>query len=192
MILYSPPHVGLWGAVFLWYENFTRTAGNTEYIRTQGRRNPCETGQALKKGSTEKTVNCMNRREAREQAFLLVFEKTFKNDPLPEIIEAAILARDLEVDEFSNRVAAGVVEHLEEIDSSIEKNIIGWKKNRLSRVVVSVLRVAVYEMLYEKDIPVSVSINEALEIAKKYGGQDDAPYINGVLGAVYKEIGEKA
>jgi transcription antitermination factor NusB len=134
----------------------------------------------------------MNRREAREQAFLLVFEKTFKNDPLPEIIEAAILARDLEVDEFSNRVAAGVVEHLEEIDSSIEKNIIGWKKNRLSRVVVSVLRVAVYEMLYEKDIPVSVSINEALEIAKKYGSQDDAPYINGVLGAVAKEIGEKA
>lgn len=137
-------------------------------------------------------MNCMNRREAREQAFLLVFEKTFKNDPLPEIIEAAILARDLEVDEFSNRVAAGVVEHLEEIDSSIEKNIIGWKKNRLSRVVVSVLRVAVYEMLYEKDIPVSVSINEALEIAKKYGSQDDAPYINGVLGAVAKEIGEKA
>ncbi|MFQ9845988.1 MAG: transcription antitermination factor NusB [[Clostridium] leptum] len=70
----------------------------------------------------------------------------------------------------------------------IEKHCIGWTKNRLSRVAVSVLRTAVYEMLYEEKIPVSVSINEAVEIAKTYGSTEDASFVNGVLGSVAKEL----
>lgn len=130
----------------------------------------------------------MNRHEAREQAFILIFEKAFRDDSLEEIVEAAMLARDLELSDFARQVFHGVEEHLQQIDAMIEENIIGWKKNRLSKVAISVLRVALYEMLFEESIPDSVSINEAVELAKTYGTGDDASFINGVLGAIEKKL----
>ena len=130
----------------------------------------------------------MNRREAREQAFFLIFEKTFKDEPLEEILEDAMLARDLEIDTFARKVFHGVEANQQQIDAAIEENVIGWKKNRLSRVAVSVLRIALVEMLFEEEIPVGVSINEAVDLAKTYGTGDDASFINGVLGAVAKKL----
>ena len=130
----------------------------------------------------------MNRREAREQAFFLIFEKTFKDEPLEEILEDAMMARDLEIDEFARRVFHGVEDNQHQIDDAIEEKVIGWKKNRLSRVAVSVLRIALFEMLFEEEIPVGVSINEAVDLAKKYGTGDDASFINGVLGSVAKKL----
>ena len=130
----------------------------------------------------------MNRREAREQAFFLIFEKTFKDEPLEEILEDAMLARDLEIDTFARKVFHGVEANQQQIDAAIEENVIGWKKNRLSRVAVSVLRIALFEMLFEEEIPVGVSINEAVDRAKTYGTGDDASFINGVLGAVAKKL----
>ena len=64
----------------------------------------------------------------------------------------------------------------------------GWKISRISKISLALLRVAIYEMLYQDDIPVSVSINEAVELAKKYTGVDDSAFVNGVLGAVAKEL----
>lgn len=133
----------------------------------------------------------MNRREARDQAFCLLFEKSFKDDSLEEIIESAMLARDIKVSSFAEKVFSGIAQNEQQVDQMIEENIIGWKKNRLSRVAVSVLRVAVYEMLFDDTIPVSVSINEAVDLAKKYGSGDDAAFINGVLGSIAKKL-EKA
>lgn len=133
----------------------------------------------------------MTRREAREQAFLLLFEKTFHDDPLEEMLEAALLARDFEVDGFARRVFDGVNEHKDEIEAAIETSIIGWKKNRLSRVSLAAMRVAVFEMLYEENIPVSVSINEAVELSKKYGSEDESAFVNGVLGGVAKKQEKK-
>lgn len=130
----------------------------------------------------------MNRREAREQAFFLIFEKTFKDEPLEEILENAMMARDLAIDAFARRVFHGVEANQQQIDATIEENVIGWKKNRLSRVAVSVLRIALFEMLFEEEIPVGVSINEAVDLAKTYGTGDDASFINGVLGAVAKKL----
>lgn len=130
----------------------------------------------------------MNRREAREQAFFLVFEKTFQDESLEDIVEAAQMARDLEISDFARRVFHGVEEHKQQIDTLIEEHIIGWKKNRLSRVAVSVLRIALFEMLFEGEIPVSVSINEAVDLAKTYGTGDDASFINGVLGSVARKL----
>ena len=130
----------------------------------------------------------MNRREAREQSFFLIFEKTFKDEPLEEILEDAMLARDLEIDTFARKVFHGVEANQQQIDAAIEENVIGWKKNRLSRVAVSVLRIALFEMLFEEEIPVGVSINEAVDLAKTYGTGDDASFINGVLGAVAKKL----
>lgn len=133
----------------------------------------------------------MNRYEQREQAFLLIFESTFKDESLEEIIKSAQLARDLEISNFSIRAFNGVKQHKDEINKLIDNNSIGWKRNRLSRVVLSALRLSIYEMLYEENIPQSVSINEAINLVKLYGSQKDASFINGILSGVYTEMNAK-
>lgn len=126
----------------------------------------------------------MTRREAREQALCFVFEELFQSEPIPEIVSRAREARELEPDPFAERLASGVIEHLDELDAKIEKYSIGWSKVRLSKVVLSILRLAVYEMSFEEEIPVSVTINEAVELAKRFGGDGDGAFINGVLGSI--------
>lgn len=128
----------------------------------------------------------MKRREEREQAFLIVFERNFHAEPLPELIESALEARDFQASAFARKIASGVEENQEAIDSAIERHAVGWQKKRISKVALSVLRLAIYEILYEEEIPVSVSINEAVEIAKKYATDEDASFVNGILGSVAK------
>ena len=126
----------------------------------------------------------MKRSLAREQAFILIFEKSFREEPVSEIIEAAVVARELEPNTFMSELAEGTFSNLEAIDAVIDKNCIGWKRERLSRVALAILRLCCFELLYRPDIPVGVSIDQAVELAKKYATEDDASYINGVLGSV--------
>ena len=137
-------------------------------------------------------VGSMTRREAREQAFILVFEQTVREEPMDSILHDAVEARDLIPSSFAEREALGVEEHRAEVDQAIENHIRGWSLRRLSKVTLALLRLAVYEMLWEESIPASVTINEAVELAKIYGGKDDASYINGVLASVAKSSPEKA
>ena len=130
----------------------------------------------------------MNRRDQREQAFILIFERTINNDTIAQIVENAGESRDLVLSAFAEKVATGVQDNEAVIDEKIEQNIHGWKMSRLSHVSLALLRLAIYEMMYEKDIPLSVSINEVVDLAKKYGGSEDAPFINGVLGSIAKEL----
>ncbi len=130
----------------------------------------------------------MNRKTARENAFILVFEKNFRDEPLSSIIEDAIEARNFEYDDYVEKVFCGVFDNLTEIDAKITENLRGWKISRISKVSLSLMRIAVYEMLYMEDIPESVSINEAVTLAKKYSTQDDSSFINGVLGSISKTI----
>ncbi len=133
----------------------------------------------------------MTRREAREQAFCLLFEKTFKDqDPLEEIIADAAEDGAPAIDPFALTVTRGVLENRTTLDQKIEALARGWKLTRLPRVTLSLLRLAMYEMLMAADIPISVSINEAVELAKKYATEDDASYLNGVLAALATELGE--
>lgn len=129
-------------------------------------------------------VTTVTRREARELAFILLFEKMFTEESVAEILDKAIEARQVEEDAFAERLATGTAAKQEELDALIEPHLRNWSKERLSRVALTVLRLAVYEMKCEDDTPVSVAINEAVEIAKKFGGDEDASYINGVLGSV--------
>lgn len=129
----------------------------------------------------------MKRREARQQAFVLVFEQSFSHDTMEQIIDVAEAVMEKPIDPFSARLAFGTEANLPAIDEKIEKNSRGWKLSRLSKVSLAVLRLAIYELLFEADTPVGVTINEAVEIAKKYGGEEDAPFVNGVLGAVSRE-----
>ena len=133
----------------------------------------------------------MKRREARQQAFVLVFEQSFSHDGMEQIIDVAEAVMEKPVDEFAGRMALGTEANLPLIDEKIEKNSRGWKLSRLSKVSLAVHRRGIYELLFEKDTPVGVTINEAVELAKKYGGEEDAPFVNGVLGAVARECGPR-
>lgn len=128
----------------------------------------------------------ISRREAREQAFCVLFEQAVTGESVDEILHAAAEARDLVPAAFAEEVVLGVEEHRERIDEVITGNIRGWSFSRLSKVALALLRLSVYEILFDEGVPDSVSINEAVELAKKYGGQDDAPYVNGVLSSVVK------
>lgn len=130
----------------------------------------------------------MKRREARETAFILTFEMSYQQEPVAEIIKNAAEGRDLVVDAFAEHLAGQVWDHNIQLDDLIGKYSTKWKVDRLSRVAASLLRMAMCEILYIEDVPVSVSINEAVELAKKYGGDDDAPFVNGVLGAFAREM----
>lgn len=79
-----------------------------------------------------------------------------------------------------------IVENLESIDSQIEKNIEKWEINRLAKIDLCVLRIAIYEILYRPDIPIEVSINEAIEISKKYSSEQSSKFVNGVLGSIVR------
>lgn len=128
----------------------------------------------------------MKRKEAREQAFCILFEHAVTGETMDEILHAAAEARDFIPNSFAEEEAFGVEEKLEQIDDVISENIRGWNIRRLSKVTLAVLRLAVYEIMFDDTIPAGVSANEAVELAKKYGGKDDAPYINGVLSSVIK------
>ncbi len=126
----------------------------------------------------------MNRKAEREQAFILIFEKSFRPDSIEEILEDALNAENYENSNYSENCFRGVYDNLEIIDSIIENNLNGWTINRISKVALSILRLAVYEIKYVDSVPVGASINEAVELCKKYATNDDSSYVNGVLGAV--------
>ena len=128
----------------------------------------------------------MTRREAREQAFCILFEQAVRGEDVEEIIRAAAEARDLVPNSFTEELAYGAEEHQSQLDAMIGGAAKGWSLRRLSKVALAILRMAVFELLYLDSIPASVTINEAVELAKTYGGQGDAPYINGVLATVVK------
>lgn len=130
----------------------------------------------------------LTRKTAREQAFILIFEKIFNNASVDEILETAILVRDFETDEYCTSVFTGVYENKEEIDEIISKSSNGWSVTRIGKVALAVMRLAIYEMLYREDIPISVSVNEAVELCKKFALPEDASFVNGVLGSVAKNM----
>ena len=127
----------------------------------------------------------MNRSQEREQAFIVLFENIFHPDsPVGELFALAEESEFFSETEFSRRLAETAVEHLPEIDTEIESYAVDWSLSRITKVSLAILRLAICEILYFDDIPVSVSINEAVELAKKYASEKDGSFINGVLGSV--------
>ncbi len=132
----------------------------------------------------------MKRREAREALFVLLYEMTFNApEELEATLEIAKDNRDIE-DPYILTSIHGIYENLNSIDSVIEENAKGWKLNRLSKTTLSILRLSVYEMLYG-EIPYTISINEAVELAKKYDHDQAPTFINGILNTVAQKHGLK-
>lgn len=130
----------------------------------------------------------MKRTQARENIFLLLFEASFYENPdKDEILELAYECRELEIDDYVKNTFIGINNNLSEIDMILEKYYKNWTKNRISRVALSVLRLAVYEINYVDDVVPAVAINEAVNLMKKYDTQDSAIFINGVLGAYVRD-----
>lgn len=130
----------------------------------------------------------MTRSEQREEILILTFEKTFHNEPIDEIISLAKELRGDKINDYIECEVKGIFENLEKIDALIEENSIGWKLTRIPRVTLCIMRIGIYEMLYEETVPVGVAINEAVELCKKYASEDDKKFVNGVLGAVSKKL----
>lgn len=127
----------------------------------------------------------MNRFQQREQAFFLLFQNQFK--ALADEDNISVYSENVEeVGEYAKELYQGVLDNKEEIDAVISSYSNGWKINRLPKVNLSILRLAVYEIRYVDNVPDSVAINEAVELAKKYSSKEDSSFINGVLGTVVR------
>ena len=130
----------------------------------------------------------MNRRQEREEAFLMLFEAEFdKERSVEDIYLQAKEAREVEDSEYVRQVLEGVIAHREFLDALIAKHSHGWRRERISNVAGAALLLACYEMLYMEDIPFRVSINEALELMKKYDEEKAKVFVNGVLNAVSRD-----
>ena len=127
----------------------------------------------------------MGRREMREHIFKLLFLNEFNGtEEMPQQIQLYFDGlEDLNPVEqaYMENKYAKITERLEELDSILNEKSAGWKTKRMSKVDLNILRLAVYEMKYDEDVPVGVAINEAVELAKKYSGDEGPAFINGVL-----------
>lgn len=129
----------------------------------------------------------MKRSESRESAFLLLFEASFSETPDPdEILAVTKEIGEIETDDYSLALFSGVIDQQDQIDDEIAKHSVKWNKNRLSKVVLTALRIAVYETKF-LGLDRSVAINEAVELVKKYDTQKAASFANGILGAFTRE-----
>ena len=134
--------------------------------------------------------NILPRREARENAFLLAFSQTFGDVPLAEaILNHEENDEDHPVDGFSKHLLNAYYDHSAEVDDEIRAHLRNWTMERLPRVSLTVLRLALAEMLYGDEKKVAVVINEAVELTKKYGADEDHQFVNGLLGTVAREQG---
>ncbi len=130
----------------------------------------------------------MQRRTARENSFILIFERIFNNDVAAEEIFAnATELRGLEYDDYVKTVFFGSCEQAEVINASVDKHLTGWKKERISPVSMALIHLAAYEIMFMEDVPSKVSINEAVELSKKYDDEKSYTFVNGVLHGLARE-----
>ena len=133
-----------------------------------------------------------SRRSAREAALQILFQENFGVTPPPHGDKAnrySLVKMDKNSDSagFSKRLVEGVLQYRDEIDNTLKKHSEHWASERMAIVDLNVLRMAIFEMVYEKETPAVVVIDEAIEIAKKYGNENSGAFINGILDAIYHQ-----
>ena len=133
----------------------------------------------------------MQRKLARENAFILIFESVCKKEETAEeIFDKAVNVRGLEFDDYVKEVFFGSYENASKLEEAMEKHFKGWKKERISPVSMAVLKLGCYEIMFLSDIPSKVTINEAIELSKKYDDEKSYAFVNGVLNAVAAEYAD--
>jgi N utilization substance protein B len=150
---------------------------------------PEVTGKIMRTLKEDTIIGINIRKRSREIAMELLYQSTINNKESEELIEDYIeqYGEVEEVDrQYISSVVGGVREKQAEIDALIEANLVKWKLNRIPKINMSILRVALYEILFMDEIPNTVSINEAVEISKKYSDDQSAAFINGILDKIEK------
>ena len=134
----------------------------------------------------------MSRTTAREVAMMLQFSTMLGGEDTPKHVldkTDSIGTLDSEDLAYIDQIMDGVLQHEQEIDELVSRFSKDWAIDRIARVDLSILRVAIFEMLYRgQDVPTGAAINEAVELAKRYGGERSYAFINGILGSVAKEL----
>lgn len=136
----------------------------------------------------------MSRKTAREVAMKMAFSRLIGGeDTYESVLEKSEIAEQPSAEdiEFAASLINGIEENIAEIDSFITDSAIGWAIDRMPKVDLCILRISIFEMLYRKDVPVSVSINEAVELAKIFGGEKSSAYVNGLLGSISKKLEDR-
>lgn len=136
------------------------------------------------------------RRKAREYALQMLYQYDISHE-VEHLINEFWSSKEASdnVRKFSNNIVEGVIKNLTIIDNKISQSAKNWSVNRMAVVDRNIIRIAVFELLFIKDIPVKVTINEAIEIAKRFAGEDSSSFVNGILDRILKDhqemIGEK-
>ncbi|MCY7572481.1 transcription antitermination factor NusB [Bacillus pumilus] len=128
----------------------------------------------------------MKRRTAREKALQTLFQIDVSNIDPKEAITHAL--DEQESDPFFEELVFGVLEQKNKLDDMISQHLVNWKLDRIANVDRAILRLSVYEMVYQEDIPVSVSMNEAIELAKLFGDDKASKFVNGVLSNIKNDL----
>lgn len=129
----------------------------------------------------------MTRREIREEVFLLLFQNEMGNTDINETAESCVEAFDMELNNEAKNLAEKISAKYEELDAIIGKYSETRAVSRISKVNITILRLAVYEILYCPNVPDKVAANEAVELSKKYAEKKDSGFINGILGSFIKD-----
>ena len=130
----------------------------------------------------------ITRHQMRENAFILIFEKLFREESADDILELARECEDLTVNDQVEQMFRGVLDHVVDIDALIEKNLKNWKKERISKVSLAILRLGVYEILYCADVDNDIVASECVKLATTFAFDDDVSFVNGVLGSVFRGL----
>ena len=132
----------------------------------------------------------MSRKRARIGAMQALFSMDVNDDFSTDKLDLFMENHEFQGDEvdYIKRTVPDILDKLEVVDETIEKNLKGWTMARLAKVDRQILRIAVYEFLYKDDIPEEVSINEAVEIARLYSSDEAPKFINGILGTIYRSF----
>lgn len=125
----------------------------------------------------------LSRRRIRESAFIIIFERSFGNYELDELFEIAKDSDSIPINDEVIKIVKGVYEHIDELDNIISQFSQKRSLERIPKVNLSLLRLAIYEAKYSENVPVNVAISEAVAIAEKYAFESDAKFINGALGS---------
>ena len=134
----------------------------------------------------------MNRVKSREYLLQLAYQMEITSETALETFNSFMENEDISKDDLAlayiKSGLLGIEENKEKLDSLIESQLVKWKLNRISKVNLSILRISTYEILFAEDVPGKVSINEAIELCKKYSDNKSVSFINGVLDKVYKNM----
>lgn len=132
----------------------------------------------------------MNRREARKQAFLMLFQYKFQPEDMDGVLEYFFQNKNAgDQAGYIENVVKGATEKIEELDNIISENTENRDIERISSVSLAAIRLGAYEILYVEDIPAVISINEAVALAKEFEGEEAAPFVNGILDKIMKSLG---